>query len=499
MIRPSTIWCLLILFGAAPATAAEPASDFAPTSDYDVRDIEGWRVYVHKPLARDDSELGRRALLLLRLQLRQIAILVPPQPLADLRKIAIWLDDDPRNQIHYHPARQWLVDNGLNPDRAKCVDIGRADQFVNVYREQPFVVLHELAHGYHDQFVSFGDKRVIAGYKHAVKAKAYESVLKIQERRGKHYALTNHKEYFAETTESFFGTNDFYPFVRAELKEFDPVTFQLMREIWLGAVAPPSKAERKRLQLASFYEKYTASAGVPVVSSKKVHDTALQEASYLINRMLHGRDDLRAAMVKGKARFVVMGVDEFTTDVPEHAGLTPKDFWDRRARGLGGSPRRPVTSCGEENLLSLQGDPYHEESIMVHEFAHTIHHVGLAAVDSTFDERLKVAFEAAMKAELWKDKYAATNRAEYWAEGVQSYFDTNRKPDHDHNHVDTRDELKQYDGRLFALVDEVFRGNSWRYTRPSERAELPHLRGWDAATGAKFAWPKRLKKQRIKR
>ena len=33
-------------------------------------------------------------------------------------------------------------------------------------------------------------------------------------------------------TETYLGVNDFYPFVRAELKEHDPKTFQLMEKIW---------------------------------------------------------------------------------------------------------------------------------------------------------------------------------------------------------------------------------------------------------------------------
>ena len=44
--------------------------------------------------------------------------------------------------------------------------------------------------------------------------------------------LSNHKEYFAESTESYLGVNDFYPFVRAELKEYDPDMFSLMEMIW---------------------------------------------------------------------------------------------------------------------------------------------------------------------------------------------------------------------------------------------------------------------------
>jgi hypothetical protein len=162
-----------------------------------------------------------------------------------------------------------------------------------------------------------------------------------------------------------------------------------------------------------------------------------------------------------------MGKDEVTTDIPEHRNLKPKDRWDRRARGLGGTPHIPTTSCAEENLLGYASDRYRGESILVHEFAHTIHEVGLRALDRGFDGRLRRLFNQAADRGLWNRTYAAVDHKEYWAEGVQAYFDCNRKanpPDGVHNHVRTREELKTYDADLAALVEEVFAGNSWRWT-----------------------------------
>ncbi|MEN8802946.1 MAG: hypothetical protein ABF297_13325, partial [Thiogranum sp.] len=89
-------------------------------------------------------------------------------------------------------------------------------------------------------------------------------------------------------------------------------------------------------------------------------------------------------------------------------------------------------TCGEENLLGYPGDPYADENILIHEFAHNIHLRGMANIDPTFDTRLQKAYEKAMAAGLWKNKYAATNRFEYFAEGVQSWFGNNRENDHDH-------------------------------------------------------------------
>jgi hypothetical protein len=248
------------------------------------------------------------------------------------------------------------------------------------------------------------------------------------------------------------------------------------------------------MKLPEFYQKYVDASGYPVVSSANVNDYALKEAAYLVDLMLAERPDVRRAMVEGGSRLIVMGVGEFTTDMPEYVHLKPKDFWDARARGLGGSPTDPVCSCAEENLLAFPGDPYSAECILIHEFAHNIHLRGMARVDPTFDGRLKATYDAAMKKKLWAGKYASTNYCEYFAEGVQSWFDDNRPPDHDHNHVDTRAELREYDPELAKLCEEVFGKTKVEYVKPSQRL-VGHLEGYDLSTAPTFSWPDRLKKQ----
>ena len=253
--------------------------------------------------------------------------------------------------------------------------------------------------------------------------------------------------------------------------------------------APPAELVES-LELAPFYAKHL-DAGFPILASAKVADAALREAKYLVDHMLTGRDDVRRRLAANKVRFVVMAVDEYTTDVPEHADLEPPAYWDVRARGLGATRWRPAVSCGEENLLRYPGDPYAAENILIHEFAHAIHQMALSQLDRTFDQRLKAAYDAAMEEGLWEGLYAASNPAEYWAEGVQSWFDTNRPPDHDHNHVDTRAELREYDPRLAKLIEAEFGDRDWRYVRPEDRepADRAHLAGYDREQAPRFAWP----------
>ena len=261
---------------------------------------------------------------------------------------------------------------------------------------------------------------------------------------------------------------------------------------WLAAakvVAPPAA-----LKLAPFYTKHVDVLGLPVVASAKVSDAAVLEAAYLARLMLDARPDVARAMADNKTRLAVMAATELTTDLPEHSDLKPREYWDRRARGLGATRARPAVSCAEENLLMCPGDPYRGENIMIHEFAHAFHEMGLRTLDKQFDARLAAAHKAALANGLWKGTYAATNPNEYWAEGVQSYFHCNQAKGGIHNDVDTREKLKAYDPDLFALIDAAFKSPAWVYVPPTKRADQPHLKALDRAALPKFAWPKKAEK-----
>lgn len=229
----------------------------------------------------------------------------------------------------------------------------------------------------------------------------------------------------------------------------------------------PITAPPAALGLAPFYTKYLDANGLPVASSGKASDAALRKACQIATKMLSFRADVRAAMKSRKARLAVMARAEVTTDVPEHADLYqafPGTDWNVRARGLGGTVVRPATSCAEENLLCETKDPYVGESILVHELAHGIVNLGVVFADTTFQGRLDTAYRSAVGAGKWKDTYAGTNVEEYFAEGVQSYFDTNLQASPAngiHNDVNTRAELLAYDPALHALVAEVFGPDVW--------------------------------------
>jgi hypothetical protein len=256
------------------------------------------------------------------------------------------------------------------------------------------------------------------------------------------------------------------------------------------AVAPLDAKLREQFGAAQFYEKYVMVGKLPIVSSGKVSDTALLEAAVIVHGMLANREDILTALGAAKIRLGVMAVAERTCDIPEHADLTPKDYWNHRARGLGASGEDSVVTCGEENLLSCQGDPYPGENILVHEFGHAIHEAGMAKLDASFDGRLKKCYDDALAAGKWKNTYAAENHKEYWAEAVQSFFGTNRVNDKIHNHVNTRALLKEYDPGAYALCLEVFGDNPWQYRRADNpaRAAEPHLKNLDRKKLPVFVW-----------
>lgn len=255
--------------------------------------------------------------------------------------------------------------------------------------------------------------------------------------------------------------------------------------------------------IPDFYTQRIEANGFPIVASASVNPYALKEAAAIIDGMLGQRPDVRQAMIKSGSRLCVLACGEFTTEQPEwqwlanqkrkeFPGVSAKDFYDARARGMGGSQTDPFCSCGEENLLAYPGDPYSTENILIHELAHNIHLRGMVNVDRSFDSRVRAAYEQAKEAGLWKGKYASVNHHEYFAEGVQSWFDNNRENDHDHNHVNTRSELIEYDPRLASLCREVFGDTEFRYTKPQNRLH-GHLEGYDPARAPTFQWPDRLK------
>jgi hypothetical protein len=211
--------------------------------------IEGWRVLVDQRLTlpAHEAELAR-AVDFLQSRLLDIKMLVSPGIVKDLQKVTLVLDlsHGKLRPMQYHPDAGWLAENGYSTNLAKCVHLPIAADLLTArnINQQPMVILHELAHAYHDQVLGFDEPRILRAYEAFKKSGRGEQALLYDGTKTRHYGLTDQKEFFAEMTEAYFGMNDFFPFNRAELMTAEPEIFELMQAIW-GPVAGVSKVRAK--------------------------------------------------------------------------------------------------------------------------------------------------------------------------------------------------------------------------------------------------------------
>jgi len=222
-----------------PRTEAVTTHDSIPKkpASRSIRRIEGWTVRVDdRLLAPPNDKLGERALKLLASKLLDITYVVPQERLIKLQSIPIVLDlnHGSLHAMQYHPSAEWLEAHGFSRDLARCVHICEAADFARARQvhEQPWVVLHELAHAYHDQVLGFDEPRILLAYEEFKKSGHGDATLLFNGQKPRHYALTDHKEFFAEMTEAYFGMNDFFPFNRAELMTAEPQIYALMKNVW---------------------------------------------------------------------------------------------------------------------------------------------------------------------------------------------------------------------------------------------------------------------------
>lgn len=245
----ATTLLIVEVFGLQNCYADGPSPAKSHRFNPVVRQIEGWTVHVDPALLANKGDEategldiygedmgGDRALTMLANHLQRISILIPPDSLMKLKQVEIWIEREHPvlDAMQYHPSRGWLLANDHDERLTKKVHIPRASQLLSKEQmlKHPAVILHELAHGYHDQVLSFDHPDVIAVFEKAKTSKSYENVMLYTGRKVRHYGLSNHKEYFAEGTEAYFYRNDFYPFVRAELKQHDPELHDLLKRLW---------------------------------------------------------------------------------------------------------------------------------------------------------------------------------------------------------------------------------------------------------------------------
>jgi len=235
MIFRNFTFCLML--SGVLVTAQFASAD----AGHQVKQIEGWTVLVSDKLLEHDKASAEVALELLTQQLKEIVRVVPESAVMELRKVRLWISPEypgvpPRAE--YHPGADWLRDNDRNPAMEKGVEFTNVRIFELETKRMPNFALHELAHAFHDQVLTagFGNAEIKSALEKANENGLYESV---EQRFGdgrsanvRAYAATNPQEYFAECSEAFFSTNDFYPFNREQLARHDQRMFELLKRLW---------------------------------------------------------------------------------------------------------------------------------------------------------------------------------------------------------------------------------------------------------------------------
>jgi len=205
--------------------------------DYDVVKVQGWTVWVQQELIDVDT-LHSDVMRLLETQLWQIKRDLPPAVVARLRMVPIRMHLDREGCAGgvYHPSSGWLHQNGFPGAWTKNVEFGNAENFLAWSRQQPAMVMHELAHAWHDQVWGFENPEVEALLDRVRDSGKLHPTLYITGGEVSSYAMTNSAEFFAEMSEAWWATNDAYPFVRGEVMRDFPEVAELMQRFWAEPV-----------------------------------------------------------------------------------------------------------------------------------------------------------------------------------------------------------------------------------------------------------------------
>ena len=224
------------------ATPADTATDTGPlwadgTHDcvderYRAFDVRGWEVCVDQGVLEDEAH-GEAVLTLLSSDLKTVLTVVPEGPAAFLQEVRVWVEhtSDWPGAV-YHPSASWLSSNGYPTYWAESIQIANSANYLSWTAIQPAIVLHELSHAWHHQYLGYDDPDLLKAYDEAMASGIYNDVAYAGGGTGTAYATTNVQEYFAELTEAWFWENDYYPFVQEELVAFDPFGAEVIEASW---------------------------------------------------------------------------------------------------------------------------------------------------------------------------------------------------------------------------------------------------------------------------
>ena len=489
MIRRKRLVLLITAFlcaslGNLYAASEKKATKQAPTEDrFEIRNVEGWTVYINRDVRREHADDLAQTLEHLRWELYQVKLAVPAAAVSNMQEnTPIWMEYSERVSLSYHPSRNWLIKRGYTvpKDPRSMMSLSVRSHYGDSYRH-PFVIFHELAHGYDFHFIGrgrrYGNDECQKNYERMMKTKTYEKVQIWHGRKGSHYARTNRMEYWSESSEAYFAVNDIYPFVRAELRDHDPKMARLLERYWgvdakeiVKLEADLAAYQAKPPTVARTTKKYTA--------TEKYDKRDIKGWTVYVNPDLAAQPGLSKTMVK-LLTYKLHTIDHFIS-AQGHKQLHVVPIWLE----VGGDGPY-VRYCGSREKLRSEGsnpdkfqaveirDPQRmmkwallEQSDVLGEIAKAYYDRHAAKKDSVLGKKIGNAYVKAKASGKYKfvlrfdgkrlPHPAMDSERKYFAELMESYFLVNDR------YPFIRCELKDQDPAGYALAADLWEGNPRR-------------------------------------
>ncbi len=472
--------------------AEKPATPTVTEDRFEIRNVEGWTVYVNRDVPKQHRELWAKTLEHLRWELYQSKLAAPASAIRNIQENnAIWIEYKERVGLSYHPSRNWLLGRGytIPRDPQSFMSLSVKTHLGDSYRH-PFVVFHELSHGYDFHFIGkgrrYGNDECEANYQRMMKEGKYEKVKIWHGRIGSHYGRTNRMEYWAESSEAYFAVNDIYPFVRAELREHDPQMARFIERYW---GVDPNQVVQLEKDLAAYHQQVRQGTGraarasgagataKPTPTERYGKRTIKGWTVHLSPQLVHqpGLCEAMVALVAYKLHMINHFISEQGQkqlhQVPiwlEIGGAVPYIRYcgsRERLRGEGSNPDKfqAVEIRDPQRMMKWallqQSDVLHEMALAYYDRHATRQGSGLGS-------KVRAAYERAKKGGKYKSVLrfdgrrlphpALGSEEEYFAELMESYFLVN-----DH-YPFIRCELKDQDAAGYALIAGLWEGNPRR-------------------------------------
>jgi len=485
----ASIGAIIIAGTCQSARAAETKADAKQTTEerFEIRNVEGWTVYTNRDVRTQHADMYAKTFEHLRWELYQTKLAVSPAATANMQeKNAIWIEYSEKVNLSYHPSRNWLTGKGytIPKDPESFMSLSARSHVGDSYRH-PFVIFHELAHGYDFHFIgkgeTYGNDECEANYKRMMKTGTYEKVLIWNGRKGSHYARTNRMEYFAESSEAYFAVNDIYPFVRAELREHDPKMARLIERYW---GVDPKQVVQLEKDLAAYKQSLAGSAEQKASKSSatnmpttKYDKRTIKGWTVYVSPALTSQPGLCDTMVTLLTYKLHMINHFIAPDGQKQLHQVP--IW---LEAGGGGPyvqyrddrsalRRELGNVEKFGAVEVR-DPQRMLKWALLQQSDVLHELALAYYDRFVlkDPKLRKKTAAAYAGAVKEGKYksvlrfdgrylahpALQSEKEYFAEMMESYFLVN-----DHCPF-IRCELKDQDAVGYALIADLWEGNPRR-------------------------------------